>query len=239
MATLLQAAIAPILICLFYVYVRDKYEKEPLRLLLIGVIFGIVITAPIIKVEDVITSIKPIFFTTNTVTDALYTAFITAALTEEALKFIVLYNLTWRNKNFNERFDGIVYSVFISLGFASVENVMYVFSDNLGGLQTALSRGLFSIPGHALFGVCMGYYFALAKFENHNRWQLFYKAFLMPFFLHGVYDFILMSNMPYMMIAFSAFVIYLWISGFHKMKTLIDKSPFTTGSHENKPIEKK
>ncbi len=223
MVKLLTAAIAPVLICIFYLYIRDKYEKEPIRLLLVGVFCGILITYPIIEMEEFVTGFLPI---TGRLMEAFFLSFAVASFVEELLKFVVLFFLTWRNDNLNERFDGIVYAVFISLGFAAIENIMYVFSPSLGGMETALSRAIFSVPGHALFGVMMGFYFAMAKLERHNRNTMLFLAFAVPFFMHGLYDFILMSGMPYMMVFFIAFVIMLWINGFNKMKKHIESSPF-------------
>jgi len=223
MAGLTAAALAPVLICIFYVYIRDKYEKEPIRLLCTGVTIGAIITFPIIQVENLMTLMMPVG---GLMMEAFYMAFIVAALVEEAFKYIVLFSLTWQNRNLNERFDGIVYAVFISLGFAGFENVLYVLNPELGGLSTAVSRAIFSVPGHGFFGVTMGYYFAMARFEPERRVSYMTKAFIMPWLVHGIYDFILMSNMPYVMLVFIPFVILMWINGFKKMKRHIAASPF-------------
>ncbi len=229
---LLSLAIAPILIGLFYIYIRDKYEKEPVRLLLTGLVYGFVITVPIIQAENFVTLFIP--NSGGVLMEAFYLSFLVASLVEELFKFAVLFFLVWRNDNFNERFDGIVYAVFISLGFAAVENVLYVTNPQMGGLNTALLRGVVSVPGHALFGVAMGYYFALSKFIRSKRVWLFIKAFFVPWFLHGVYDFILLSNMKLMMPVFIAFVAYMWFSGFKKMKRHIENSPFKINETKKK-----
>ncbi|MDR2903335.1 MAG: PrsW family intramembrane metalloprotease [Clostridiales bacterium] len=223
MASLFAAAAAPVLICVFYIYIRDKYEKEPIRLLLVGLGFGILITFPIIQAENAVTALMPIG---GMLFDAFYQAFAVAAFVEEGLKFAVLYCLTWRNRNLNERFDGIVYAVFIALGFAGFENVLYVLNPELGGMATALSRAVFSVPGHGFFGVTMGYYFALAKFEPEKRAKYMALGFLVPFSIHGVYDFILLSGMPFVFFVFVPFVAFLWVSGFRKMKRHLLASPF-------------
>lgn len=223
MPTLFTAAIAPVLICIFYTYIRDKYEKEPIRLLITGIVFGIIITFPIIQLENFVVGFMPIG---GILYEAFYMSFLVAALVEEVLKYIILYCLTWRNKNFNERFDGIVYAVFISLGFAGFENILYVFNPDLGGMSTALLRAVFSVPGHALFGVTMGYYFAMAKFEQENRTRHLIKAFIVTWFIHGLYDFILLAGIPYVMAVFIPFIGYLWLNGFKKMKKHISLSPF-------------
>ena len=227
MYDLLLLALAPVTILCVYIYIRDKYEREPIRLLLTGLIFGAIITAPIIHVENFVTLFAP---NAGLLWEAFFLSFFVASLVEESFKYIILFFLVWKNNNFNERLDGIVYSVFISLGFAAVENVLYVFNPYLGGLHTGLARAFISVPAHAFFGVVMGYHFALSKFDQHSKGKHFFYAFFMPFLLHGIYDFILMSNLPYLMVFFTAFVIYLWISGFKKISALLLLSPFKNQS---------
>lgn len=223
MAKLIQLGLAPTIIILFYIYIRDKYEKEPINLLLTGVLFGVIITVPIVNTENFITGFMP---NVGIVMEAFFISFLVASLVEEGFKYIVLYFLTWKNTNFNEKFDGIVYSVFISLGFAGVENILYVINPDLGGIKTAISRAIFSVPGHAFFGVSMGFYFSLSKFEPAKRKKYIMLAYIVPFLLHGIYDFILLSSIPYAMPIFIVFVIYMWITGFKKMKKHIQSSPF-------------
>lgn len=205
-------ALAPVVIILVYIYVRDKYEKEPISLLLKSLGIGALIVIPVVFVETLLGAIMPYFSEMGT---AFYDAFVVAAFTEEAFKFLVLYLLIRKNLAFNERFDGIVYAVFISLGFASVENVLYVYE---GGLDVGLMRAFTAVPAHALFGVSMGYYFALSKFETESTDMNMFKAFAVPFVLHGIYDFILMTGHPYLLFAFIPFLIYLWWSGMKKIK---------------------
>lgn len=223
MAVLLQMAIAPTFICLIYLYIRDKYEKEPIRLLLTGVIYGAYSTALILALG----AIAERYMTFgNTIWETLYTSFVTSAGIEETVKYIFLYFLVWRNKNFNEPFDGIVYAAFISLGFAGVENIIYVFSKDAGGLETAISRAIFSVPGHALFGTIMGYHFALAKFMYKKRVKYLIMAILIPWLLHGVYNTILLLGVNWYLMIFIPFVGFLWYTGFKKMKEHLMRSPF-------------
>ena len=216
-------AVAPVLICLVYIYVRDKYEKEPWRLLATGVIIGAVLTFPIMQAEVFMMRFMPI---TGRLGEAAFISFAVAALVEEGFKFVVLYFLTWRNTNLNERMDGIVYAVFISMGFAGVENVLYVFSPSLGGLDTALMRALVSVPSHGFFGVVMGYYFALAKFERDKRKRHLFNAFFITWILHGIYDVILLSGYAYYLVVFIPFLLVFWRSGLKKIKAHLEASPF-------------
>ena len=216
-------AVAPVFICLVYIYVRDKYEKEPWRLLVTGVVIGAVMTFPIMQAEVFMMRFMPI---TGRLGEAVFISFAVAALVEEGFKFVVLYFLTWRDSNLNERMDGIVYAVFISMGFAGVENVLYVFSPHLGGLDTALMRALVSVPSHGFFGVVMGYYFALAKFEQSRRKRHLFNAFFITWVLHGIYDVILLSGYTYYLVAFIPFLLIFWRNGLKKIKTHLASSPF-------------
>jgi len=217
---LIIAALAPVIIILFYVYMRDKYEKEPFKLLLFSFIGGAVSVLPIIFVEQWIISLKPAL---SQMGDAFYTAFLVAGFTEEVFKFAVVYILVWGNKNFNEKFDGIVYAVFVSLGFAAVENVMYV-SD--GGMDVALLRAFTAVPAHALFGVRMGYFLGIARMYPELRQKALINALVYPIMLHGIYDFMLMSGKNWLLLLFIPYVVFLYFQGLKGMKVTSDTSIF-------------
>jgi len=210
--SILLVALAPVIIILIYIYVRDKYEKEPLPLLIKSLALGALIVIPVVFVEGALKAMMPVL---SSMGIAFYDAFVVAAFTEESFKFMVFYLLIRKNHEFDERFDGIVYAVFISLGFAGVENIMYVFD---GGMGTGIFRAFTAVPAHALFGVSMGYYFALSKFVSKNTRLNLFKALAVPVVLHGIYDFILMTGHPYLLLAFFPFLIYLWWSGMKKIK---------------------
>ena len=223
MAKLGALAIAPVLICLVYIYIRDKYEKEPWRLLAVGVFVGALFTFPIMQASGFMMRFMPV---TGQLGEAFYTSFAVAALVEEGFKFAALFFLTWRNHNLNERMDGIVYAVFISLGFAGVENWLYVFSPHLGGLETALMRALISVPSHGFFGIIMGYHFALAKFEPQKKGRHLIAAFFAAWFAHGVYNAILLSGFAYYLVVFVPFLVVFWRNGLRKIKAHVAASPF-------------
>lgn len=217
-------AIAPVVIILFYIYFRDKYEKEPLSLLLKALFLGGLIVIPVIYVEGFLMGFLPVFEFSNRA-QAFFDAFVVAGFTEETFKFLVLYILIWKSKEYNERFDGIVYAVFVSLGFAMIENIKYVYNY---GETVALSRAFLAVPAHALFGVTMGYYLSLSKFSlnKFTKRTYFSYALIFPIILHGSYDFILMANEPLGILVFIPFVIYLWKTGFKRMKVLSEESKF-------------
>lgn len=211
---LLILALAPVLIILVYIYIRDKYEREPIVLLIGSLIVGAFIVIPVIFVESFFDNYSLRF---SGYSQAAFTAFISAGLVEEFFKFIALYYLIWRNKEFNEKFDGIVYAVFISLGFAGTENILYVFEY---GEPVAYTRAFTAVPAHALFGVIMGYYFSLSKFYPRKKQIHFIAALLVPVLLHGMYNYILMTQHKLYLLFFIPFLFYLWRSGFKKMKEL-------------------
>lgn len=223
--TLLIIAAAPVLIILFYIYFRDKYEKEPIGKLLLSILLGAIIVLPIIYIEE---GLEAIWEPTNQALNeklisAFYESFAVASFTEELFKYLVFILIIWRSKNFNEKFDGIVYAVFISLGFALVENVLYVLGSGAG---VGVLRALTAVPGHALFGIAMGYYFGLAKFSPSRKGILLSYAFLMPFILHGIYDFILFSENVLLLLIFVPYLIFMWIYGFKNLKKHSDSSVF-------------
>ena len=223
---LLFISLAPILIIAFYIYNRDKYEKEPLSTLLKALLAGVLIVLPVVLIEKFLSIPSEMI---EGLPAAAYTAFIVAGLTEEGMKFVAFYLFFWRNRNFNEKFDGIVYSVYIALGFAGIENILYVFS---GGYGVGLIRALTAVPAHALFGIVMGYYFGLAKFNFVRRTGYLILAFLMPFIFHGLYNFLLMSNSPVLLTLFIPIFIYFWIGGFKKMSIASDASSFRKSSND-------
>jgi protease PrsW len=218
----LLISLAPVAIIGFYVWFRDKYEREPVRMVLLAMIAGALIVFPVILVEQGIQFIGRSF---QGLSAAAWHAFAVAGFTEELFKFIALYVLIWKSPDFNDKYDGIVYATFVSLGFAGVENVMYVLQS---GFNTGLMRAFTAVPAHAIFGITMGYYFGMARFYRKRQWELKLKALWVPMLLHGIYDFILMTGIAWLLIVFAVFVIYLYIVGLKKMKALSVQSYYRT-----------
>lgn len=208
---LLFISLAPILIIAFYIYSRDKYEKEPVSYLLKALLAGAIIVLPVVLIEKLLSAPAG---NLEGLSNAAWTAFLAAGLTEEGMKFLAFLLFFWKSSHFNERFDGIVYAVYISLGFAGIENILYVFS---GGYSVGIVRALTAVPAHALFGVVMGYYFGLAKFNAKYRGIYLALAFFLPFVFHGLYDFLLMANSPVFLSIFIPLFIYFWFIGFRKI----------------------
>ena len=215
---LLQLASAPALAGIFYLYIRDKYEKEPWRMVLAGTIYGWISAFLVYGVGTLLEGLLPHEET------PFYTAFFSSALVEEAVKLFLFGAFLLRNRQFNEPFDGIVYAVFLSLGFAWVENLVYVVHPVLGGYGTALSRAILSVPGHGLFGVQMGYYLGKWKFGGGRR--LLAAAFFVPYLLHGAYNYFLLRPERFWDIPFWGLEAFLWLWGLRRMRELLERSPF-------------
>lgn len=215
---LMQLASAPVLICLFYIYVRDKYEKEPWRMLFLGLLYGVYATFVIYAAGMGLERLFP------HEEQPFYTAFVSSAGVEEVVKYLFLVFLIWKNRNFNEPLDGIVYAVFISLGFAWIENIVYVLHPLMGGYGTAFSRAFLSVPGHGLFGVQMGYYLGLARFHGGRKY--FVLALAMPYLAHGMYNYFLLEKSPLFWVPFWALELWLWYCAYRFLRTFTKISPF-------------
>ena len=193
---LFALALIPVIGLLCFIYFNDKKEKEPFGLL-IGLFFagmGTVVTA--IIGELVGGAIMGAIFPSESVIGQVLVACIIVAPAEELGKFLVLRLITWKNKNFNYNYDAIVYAVFVSLGFAALENIEYVF---LSGWSAAIMRMFTAVPGHACFAVFMGFFYSKAKFasitNNKGKSAGFTAlAMIVPIVLHGIYDAILMGG---------------------------------------------
>ncbi len=215
-------AITPALSIALAVYLSDRYDREPISLLFKTFALGALSVIPTAAVERLLVGIN-IF---PGLLGVAFVAFIVAGFTEEYFKRIVVLKYIYNNRYFNEKLDGIVYAVFSALGFATVENIMYVvfrFSYNpYGGFY----RGVLSVPAHAIFAVTMGYYLSLAKFSLSKEEEKLYlrKSLLVPVALHGLFDFILMAKIPVIASLIIPYVIYLWWTNQKKLNHYIQES---------------
>ena len=219
---LLILSLAPVFVIAGYIYFRDKYEKEPLKLLVLALIAGALTVIPIVFLEQFLDSFTGYF---PGLMAAVWKAFAVAGFSEELFKYVALYLLIWKSPEFNEKFDGIVYAVFVSLGFAAIENILYVTGN---GFSTGISRAITAVPAHAIFGVTMGFYFGMAKFFEKERPLLKLKALFYPILLHGIYDFILFTGFEWLTVVFLAFLVFLYISGLKRIKKLSNQSIYKT-----------
>lgn len=190
---IILASLLPALLLLLYIWWRDP-QKEPASWLLRGVLLGVLICLPVILVENAASSLlAALGLGSDTLFGTTLEAFFVAAVPEESFKLLALWLLLRRNPHFDEHYDGIMYAVCVGLGFAAVENLMYVFANIEGWQSVALSRALLAVPGHYAFAVLMGYYYSVHHFVNHTP-QAAVLTLLMPVLAHGVYDALALSG---------------------------------------------
>ncbi|MCA1030543.1 intramembrane metalloprotease PrsW [Bacillus timonensis] len=207
MVTVISAGIAPGLALLSYFYLKDKYDTEPISSVIRSFIFGALLVFPIMFIQYVI-EVEGVF------NSNFSQAFISSSLLEEFIKWFVLIYTVYQHVDFDEHYDGIVYGAAVSLGFASVENIMYLFSY---GVQFAVGRALLPVSSHALFGVIMGYYLGKSKLVHSRKRDLLLMALLFPFLLHGIYDYILLTKETWLTYIIP-FMIFLWWLALRKVK---------------------
>lgn len=184
---LLLLAIAPVIIVVLYIYFKDKFEKEPKAFLFKNFLLGATASILITAILGVFAGkIIPLTDETSIIQQFLK-AFFVVALVEEFSKYLIVRFYAQRNKEFNEPFDGIVYAVMVSMGFAALENVLYVFQY---GVATGITRAFTAVPAHATFAILMGYFMGKAKFSK-NKSKLNLLGLLLATLFHGAYDFFL------------------------------------------------
>jgi RsiW-degrading membrane proteinase PrsW (M82 family) len=197
---LLISAIAPVFIIIIYIYIKDKYEKEPKRLLLLsfisGAIVSILITTLLYFGFEFVLPLNNHY----SIQEQFIKAFFVVGLSEEFSKYIIVRYVSQPRKAFTEPFDGIIYAVMVSMGFAATENLMYVMQ---GGMEVAILRAFTAVPAHAAFAIIMGYFMGKAKFSN-NKVLLNFTGLFLAILFHGAYDFFL----------FIDFIPGVWIGAF-------------------------
>lgn len=213
---MILAALLPALLLFVYIWKKDT-QKEPTSWLVKAVLWGVAICLPVAIVEMGIEAM--LFGAGGKPTDLLGTttmAFLVAALPEETFKLFALWMVLRKNPYFDEHFDGIVYAVCVGLGFAAVENIMYIFSEE-DWFATAIARALLAVPGHYAFAILMGYYYSVYHFVDHSP-KIAACILLVPMLAHGAYDAIAMSGMvhPYIE-GVSFFVLVYFCMKMHKV----------------------
>jgi RsiW-degrading membrane proteinase PrsW (M82 family) len=187
---LLLLAIAPVMIIIIFIYYKDKFEKEPIPILfktfLLGAFASVLFT---VVLHFFVNSVLPLN-DVKSVFQQFIKAFIVVALVEEFSKYIIVRYFAQTKKEFNEPFDGIVYAVMVSMGFAALENVLYVYQY---GVETGILRAFTAVPAHATFAILMGYFIGKAKFSK-NKIQFNLFGLLVATIFHGSYDFFLFIN---------------------------------------------
>lgn len=190
---ILIPALLPVFLIFKYIYGLDKVEREPMGFVLKVLLWGAVFSIPCAVVERFAISFIQAFYDIESVKYAFMENTFGVALVEELSKWLVLMILVWRNNNFDYRYDGIVYATTASLGFAALENILYVVNFGTG---VSIGRAIFAIPGHTTFGVFMGFFLSRAKtqeLDNREFLKLILLLFSLaiPMLIHGCYDFLL------------------------------------------------
>ncbi len=207
-----------------YLYMKDRYDSEPIHMVIRMFLIGVLVVVPIAVIQRGLTlwwGEEPLAF-----------AFVISAGVEEGLKWFVLYHVIYNHTEFDEPYDGIVYAAAISLGFATLENVLYAFLQpaTFGSL---LLRALLPVSGHALFGVVMGYYLGKAKFAKERSRQLLVLSLALPVFWHGLYDYIILVVRTYWLWLIIPLMLFLWVRGSIKIKSANNGSPFRIVSRKD------
>lgn len=177
------AAVAPAIV-LAIIMVRKDKRPEPLGWLLAAVGLGVLVGPAVLLLNYLGWPDIP----ADSFSGAFLTSFISAAIPEEGLKFAALWLLVKRCKHFDEMFDGIVYAVCIGMGFAGLENILYLFGADDEWISVGISRALISVPMHYIFAIIMGAFFSLGWFDKRNRKVYMTSALLLPIIVHGLYD---------------------------------------------------
>lgn len=226
---ILAVTLAPVLAVGLYFYCRDRYEKEPLSMLLTAFFGGMAVILPVMAVEMVILAfvVGP---AEPPLLKAFLQAFFEAGLIEESAKFSAFVLLIYRRREFNEPYDGILYSVMVALGFAFLENVLYVsrHETELMIYAAGTIRAFAAIFGHVLFGAVMGYYFSRTKFaaEPGKKKVFLLKGLFIPVLMHGFYNFVVFYytalGVAFLLIGFY----YSWKFVFRAITETQEQSPF-------------
>ncbi len=259
---LTAAALVPAAVLCIYIYQKDKIEKEPIGLLLRLLLAGAACCYPAAWIETGLLNLLDMLFrcfATSTADGVMYLTdsgyvvyrvlenFIGIALVEEGLKFLALLLLTRNSKEFNCMFDGIVYAVFVSLGFAALENIFYVLNH---GWFNAFMRAFTSIPGHMFFGVFMGYYYSgwhseklARRYESmlqKQKWlpsggsiDCLTSAILtvgVPVFAHGLYDYCCTYGGKVATLTFYVFLIVMYVYCFRKINHMSSRDSTVSAS---------
>lgn len=228
MLAIISAGLAPGLALLSYFYLRDKFDAEPIAMVLRTFLFGALLVFPIMFIQYA-------FAEENVLQNGAWAnAFLFSGFLEEFFKWFILFYTAYLHSHFDERYDGIVYGVAVSLGFATVENILYLLSN---GITLAFGRAVLPVSSHALYGVVMGYYLGIGKFKPRKTKKFWLLLSLMvPVLLHGTYDYILLEIERYWIYAIVPFMILLWMLALHKVKVAnrMDEAAYTSALSTHK-----
>lgn len=228
LGSILAIALAPIVVIFTMVFLLDRYEREPIKYLIWCFVFGVLIAIPVVILETVFIDYLAISPERFPLIGTALIAGIGVALPEEGFKFLVLRLYAYPKKAFNEPFDGIMYAVAISMGFAAIENVLYTAEYGLG---TGVLRMFTAVPAHGAFAHLMGYFAGMGKFHPQRSWRAGTLALglFLAVLAHGLYDFFLMyDNAAWGLISLLVLAVALLLS-FFAIRQHQRSSPFRNG----------
>lgn len=210
---LTAVAVVPAIYLMIHVYRLDRLDREPLGLLLRLVLAGAFSTVLAVITEVIGSAVLDANLPPESLRYRVLMYFVVVAVSEEGFKYLVMKKRTWNNPNFDCQFDGVVYAVYTSLGFALWENIKYVYTY---GFLTGIMRAVTAVPGHASFGVFMGVFYGMAKLWDSRGYPARSRfcrrlAVFVPVVLHGAYDFIATDAVMAGSWVFTAFVIVLFL----------------------------
>ena len=234
-------SIIPVLILLAVMYNMGEVKKQPLWVLLILFIGGCLSWVLVRYVSRLLGN--DIYKSQMEISTKLgnkgffLVSFGIIAIIEELCKYVIILIMCFKNKYFKNPFDAVMYAACISLGFAFIENIMYI---NNYGMSVAISRAIFSIPAHACFGIMMGYFLGLSKLCKDNDLKndfviTGYSAFFIPFLFHGLYDFLLNFQNQ---IIYIIFIVYVLIMYTYSIFLLVKLSKFDINKLKSKRLKK-
>ena len=218
------ASVLPVILIGMYIYKKDK-NKEPTKLLTSLFVGGICSCFITIIISTILGVFFPFFNIEPeklNLISLLFQVFVGVALVEEFSKWIILYKISYNDRAFDELYDALLYGMFVALGFACFENILYVFSEGFG---VAVSRALLAVPGHACDGMFMGYFLGLSKMgllygDKKKQKTNLILSLVVPTISHGIYDYLLFVNNTISIIIFFAFVLVVYIFVIRNIKKI-------------------
>ncbi len=231
--SMLLAALLPVGVLIYYIYWKDRGKPEPVWQLVKAFLLGVMSAFVSLFISSCFELAGLYPSASETYVDAIRISFFGASIPEELAKFAILLLVLRKNPWFDEKMDGIVYAVCVSMGFAAFENLLYVFEDPDSFVSVGIARALLAVPGHFLYAVLMGYYYSMARFYPYRKWRNVFLAIAAPILAHGLYDSLVfgmnVSGSPVILIAVVLlyFCFKLWKRGIRSIREHLERDADT------------
>lgn len=220
--TIIIAALAPAAVLLYFIWKKDSLQQEPVKELLRAFGMGVASVFVSLAITSPVMSAGLISADPQTFWQCVADAFLGAAIPEEIAKFLMFWLLVRKSRFFDERMDGIVYASCVALGFAGLENIMYLINNYEDWVQVGITRAIFSVPGHFFFGVLMGYFYSLVRFDPTTPRINYVMVLAAPMLAHGLFNSTLMVMDLDPSWSLLLMVAFLW--GINKLRKLASQS---------------